>query len=118
MKNRVINDLLSHSGKHTHPRLILTGEDFARIRETDDPIYNASKAEVMRVADYFMDQPLLNYEIPDGIRLLAISRRALARTFNLGIAYQLTGEKKYAKRLLDEVKNVCNFKWMLNIWFP
>ena len=110
MKNRVINDLLSHSGKHTHPRLILTGEDFARIRETDDPIYNVSKAEVMRVADYFMDQPLLNYEIPDGIRLLAISRRALARTFNLGIAYQLTGEKKYAQRLLDEVKNVCSFK--------
>ena len=110
MKNRVINDLLSYSGKHTHPRLILTGEDFARIRETDDPIYNVSKAEVMRVADYFMNQPLLNYEIPDGIRLLAISRRALARTFNLGIAYQLTGEKKYAQRLLDEVKNVCSFK--------
>ena len=110
MKNRVINDVLAHSGKKVHPRLILTNEDFKRIREADDPVYNAAKAEVMRVADYFMDQPLLNYEIPDGIRLLAISRRALARTFNLGMAYRLTGEVKYARRLYDEIANVSGFK--------
>ena len=111
MKNRVISDVLSHSGKNVHPRLILTESDFKRIREAkDDPVYTAAKAEVMRVADYFMTQPLLNYEIPDGIRLLAISRRALARSFNLGMAYRLTGEVKYARRLYDEMANVCSFK--------
>ena len=110
MKNRVINDVISHSGKGTHPRLILTNEDFKRIRETDDPVYNAAKKEAFRVADYFMEQPLLEYEIPDGIRLLAISRRALARSFNLGMAYRLTGEVKYARRLYDEIANVCSFK--------
>ena len=110
MKNRVINDVLSHSGKKVHPRIILTPDDFKRIREGDDCVYNAAKAEVMRVADYFMDQPLLNYEIPDGIRLLAISRRMLARSFNLGMAYQLTGDKKYARRLYEEMKNVSSFK--------
>ena len=110
MKNRVINDVLAHSGKGKHPRLILTDTDFARIRESSDPVYNAAKAEVMRVADYYMTQPLLEYEIPDGIRLLAISRRALSRSFNLGMAYRLTGEVKYARRLYDEIDNVCRFK--------
>ena len=110
MKNRVISDVLAHSGKKVHPRLILTTEDFDRIRSADDPVYNAAKAEAMRVADYYMDQPLLEYEIPDGIRLLAISRRALSRSFNLGMAYRLTGEVKYARRLYDEIKNVCGFK--------
>ena len=110
MKNRVINDVLAHSGRYAHPRLILRKADFDRIRSTDDPVYNAAKAEVMRVADYFMTQPLLEYEIPDGIRLLAISRRALARSFNLGMAYRLTGEVKYARRLYDEIANVSSFK--------
>ena len=110
MKNRVINDVLAHSGKKVHPRLILTNEDFKRIRESDDPVYTAAKAEAMRVADYYMDQPLLNYEIPDGIRLLAISRRALSRSFNLGMAYRLTGEVKYARRLYEEIANVSSFK--------
>ena len=51
MKNRVISDVLAHSGKKVHPRLILTTEDFDRIRSGDDPVYNAAKAEAMRVAD-------------------------------------------------------------------
>ena len=110
MKNRVINDVLSHTGKGVHPRLILTGADFKRIREGNDPVYTLAKKEVMRVADYYLTQPLLEYEIPDGIRLLAISRRMLSRSFNLGIAYQLTGEAKYARRLYDEMANVCSFK--------
>ena len=110
MKNRVIDDVISHSGKGTHPRLILTGEDFERIRNGNDPVYNAAKASVMEKADYFMTQPLLEYEIPDGIRLLAISRRALARSFNLGMAYRITGDVKYARRLYDEIANVSSFK--------
>ena len=65
-----------------HPNtLTVPTEDFDRIRSADDPVDNAAKAEAMRVADYYMDQPLLEYEIPDGIRLLAISRRALSRSF-------------------------------------
>ena len=110
MKNRVISDVLAHSGKGVHPRLILTSEDFKRIKDGDDTVYNAAKKEAFRVADYYMNEPLLNYEIPDGIRLLAISRRMLSRSFNLGMAYQLSGDVKYARRLYDEMANVCAFK--------
>ena len=110
MKNRVISDVIAHSGKKVHPRLILTKDDFKRIKECEDSVYTPAKAEVIRVADYYMTQPLLNYEIPDGIRLLAISRRALSRSFNLGMAYQLTGDVKYARRLYEEIANVSGFK--------
>jgi hypothetical protein len=43
MKSRVIDDVIAHSGKKVHPRIFLTNEDFERIKNTDDPVYNAAK---------------------------------------------------------------------------
>ena len=110
MKNRVINDVLIHSGKKVHPRLILTASDFERIKNGNDPVYNAAKASALEMANYFMNEPVLEYNIPDGIRLLAVSRGVLARSFNLGMAYQITGEVKYARRLYEEIANAASFK--------
>lgn len=110
MKNRVIGDVLAFSGKGVHPRIILTESDFERIRNTDDPIYNAAKASMMAYADRYMREPALEYDIPDGIRLLTVSRGVLSRSLNLGMAYKLTGDKKYARRLYDELANAAAFK--------
>ena len=110
MKNRVINDVISHSGKHTHPRVILTKTDFKRIRESDDPIYVMGRKHVVEEAESFMDKPLLEYDIPDGIRLLAVSRAILTRTKNLAMAYQITGDKRYAERLYRELANAASYK--------
>ena len=96
MKNRVISDVISHSGLGGHPRIILTESDFDRIRTVDDPIYVAGRAYVISVADSLLDKPLLVYEIPDGIRLLQVSRDTLHASLHLGMAYRLTKEKKYA----------------------
>ena len=71
-KNRVISDVLSHSGKGVHPRLILTEADFERIRTVDDPVYNAAKACAIEWADEFLETEPLEYNIPDGIRLLDV----------------------------------------------
>ncbi len=110
MKNRVINDVIEHSGKGVHPRIILTGADFERIRATNDPIYEAAKASMFAYADRYMREPVLEYDIPDGIRLLDVSRGVLSRTLNLGMAYKLTGNVKYARRLYDELANAASFK--------
>lgn len=110
MKNRVITDVLSHTGKGVHPRLLLTDADFKRIRETSDPIYDAAKASMMVYAERYMNEPVLEYRIPDGIRLLEVSRGVLSRSLNLGMAYKLTGEVKYARRLYDELANAAAFK--------
>ena len=109
-KNRVIDDVLSHSGKHVHPRLILTEADFERIRVTDDPVYNAAKACAIEWADEFLGTEPLEYDIPDGIRLLAVSRGVLRRTKNLGMAYKITGDERYAERLWRELENAASFK--------
>ena len=110
MKNRVIDDVIAHSGKGAHPRLFLKEDDFKRIRETDDPVYNAAKDITLRIADMLMDKTPLEYDIPDGIRLLDVSRGVLARTLNLGMAYKITGEAKYARRLYEELANAASFK--------
>lgn len=110
MKNRVIEDVILHTGKGVHPRILLTNEDFDRIRQTSDPVYEAAKASMMAYAERYMREPVLNYEIPDGIRLLDVSRGVLSRTLNLGMAYKLTGEVKYARRLYDELANAASFK--------
>ncbi len=110
MKNRVINDVLSHTGKGVHPRLILTSQDFERIRNTSDPVYDAAKKDAIAMADKFMELPPLEYDIPDGIRLLAVSRGVLARSLNLATAYKLTLDVKYARRLYEELANAASFK--------
>ena len=110
MKNRVIDDVLRHTGKGVHPRLILKEEDFERIRNTDDPVYNAAKADAIAMADRFMETEPLEYDIPDGIRLLYVSRGVLRRVKNLAMAYKLTGDVKYARRVYAELANAASFK--------
>ena len=109
-KNRVIGDVLSHSGKHVHPRLILTEADFERIRTTDDPVYNAAKACAIEWADEFLETEPLEYNIPDGIRLLDVSRGVLRRVKNLAMAYKITGDERYAERTWREMAKAASFK--------
>ena len=110
MKNRVIDDVIAYSGKGTHPRIFLTQSDFDRIKNTADVVYDAAKKSVFEAADKFMNEPLLVYQIPDGIRLLQVSRDTLRRTMNLGMAYRLSGDKKYAERLYRELENAASYK--------
>lgn len=110
MKNRVIDDVIAYSGNKVHPRIILTKADFDRVRESDDPIYVAARINTIRMADGFLNTEPLAYDIPDGIRLLAVSRGVLVRTMNLGMAYQITRDTKYAERLYRELANAASFK--------
>ncbi len=110
MKNRVINDVISHSGYKIHPRIILKKDDFDRIRNSDDIVYVSAIEHTIKTADAFLDTEPLEYNIPDGIRLLQVSRGVLTRTKNLGMAYRITGDKKYAERLYRELANAATFK--------
>lgn len=110
MKKRVIDDVLAHSGKGVHPRIFLNEADFERIRTSSDPVYSIGRCYVIEVADKFLDAPLLVYRIPDGIRLLQVSRDTLRRSFYLGMAYRLTGDTRYAERLWRELENAAGYK--------
>ena len=110
MKNRVIDDVIRHSGKGVHPRIFLTAADFERIKASDDPVYEAAKKATFAEADGILEEPLLEYDIPDGIRLLFVARKMLNRTMNLGMAYKLSGDERYARRLYQELEKVASFK--------
>ncbi len=110
MMNNIIDSVIAHSGKQGHPRIMLTAEDFKRIGECDDPIYKEGMKNIFARIDRYMDGTLIPYDIPDGIRLLNSARYILERALELGMAYRVTGEARYAERLWRELENAADFK--------
>jgi len=98
-----------------HPFVLANEAQFARVKaelanpEGDDYIKKAA-AYALEQADAMLDVPPCEYVLPDGQRLLEVSREVLNRMITLGFAWQVTGEEKYARRAWDELEQVCNFK--------
>ncbi len=95
-----------------HPRLIVTADDFKRIathyRHSEK--FRAVADKLIANADKIVDEPPSKYEIPDGKRLLATSRRVLDRVQKLAVAYHLTHDKKYVNRAWAELDAARQFK--------
>lgn len=97
--------------KPQHPRLLATAEDFARLREQANAGEAANwLAQLRREADGLLKAPPSKYEIPDGKRLLATSRRVLDRTLTLGLVFRLQGDARHAQRLWSELEAASRFK--------
>lgn len=95
-----------------HPRLMARQEDFQKIKEAvqQDDRFKKWWQKVQANADKLLKEPPVKYELPDGVRLLEISRRALNRTQLLALAYQITGDAKYKDRLWVEMDAVTKFQ--------
>ena len=95
-----------------HPRLFLTKKREAEIKKTakDDKFLDHQVRELIGKADGMLKQNVSVYEIPDGKRLLAQSRRSLDRTSILAFAYRMTGREEYAAAARAEMLAVCRFK--------
>ncbi|MBE7049370.1 MAG: hypothetical protein E7394_01190 [Ruminococcaceae bacterium] len=113
----IIADVLSHSGQNVHPRLMLTENDFTRIKTVDDTVYKkgidgliaANRSKLSKNSDGTYVVPLCEYEIADGIRLLPVSREMLSRVTSLAMTYKLTGNDAYAERCYAELANAASF---------
>jgi hypothetical protein len=83
--------------KTQHPRIMATASDFAQLKETlkTDPQASKMAQAVIRQADDVLNKPLPMHVLPDGKRLLSTSRDVKNRMQTLGLAWQLTGDKKY-----------------------
>jgi len=97
-----------------HPRLIMTEEKFAAIRENlasdnPDPYYVALLKKVKAQADECLDKRASGYEIRDGVRLLYVSQEVKGKILALAITYNLTLEEKYAERAWLEMYNAACF---------
>ena len=94
-----------------HPRVQATAEDFARLREeckTNSYKANWKYYVIKRADEYVKNNIPVAYEVKNG-RLLEVSREVDRRMYALGMAYQLTGDKKYADRAWTDLKAVSEF---------
>ena len=107
---KIMADVRARYKKGEHPRLMLTAADFERFKKNrNEGAYKIMIDNVIKSADTFLDEPLCEYLIPDGIRLLGMSHKVESRTKNLAMAYRITGEQKYADRAIAEIKAACAF---------
>ena len=93
-----------------HPRLILTKEKVETLQDEvkTDPYKSKWFASVQQTADSILTQDILEYKISNS-RLLDVANSALNRMEYLGLVYQITKDKKYAERGIEELMAVCGF---------
>ncbi|MBI5768646.1 MAG: heparinase II/III family protein [Verrucomicrobia bacterium] len=94
----------------THPRLFLSSAGEAALKQqiAADPLWAKLAAGVTREADQQLrTKPVERVLI--GRRLLDKSRTALSRILHLGLAWRLTGDKKYLDRARAELLAVSAF---------
>ncbi len=98
--------------KKEHPRLLLTKAGFAELKQrvASDPQLKAWEVTLHKEAEEVLSQPPSKYEIPDGKRLLATSRRVLERVSLLAMMHRLHGDPKYADRAWRELDAAAQFK--------
>lgn len=94
-----------------HPRLYLNDAKIADIKAGIDSneLMADWYGDVIRTADGLLNSEPLIHELPDGVRLLSVSRAAKLRIENLAFAYLMTGNTEYAQKAYEEMANVCSF---------
>ena len=101
----------------THPRIMADAEDFARLREevkTDSYKKEFYEQILTRANEFAADTTdFLEYDVSAG-NLYACAEPAWEECFYLGLAYQLTGESKYAERCIKVMEKVCSY----SDWYP
>lgn len=99
------------SMKNVHPRIMTTEKRFDEISEEIKSDANMSKWYKKLIADSeaVLKQNHTYYYIPDGLRLLEMSRQLLRRSYTLSMAYRLTADERYLDYLWGEIDAVCNF---------
>jgi hypothetical protein len=135
------NEILARVRKD-HPRVMATSADFTALRQlrTQNTQYEAWYQKLRAAGEKTLAAPPSKYEIPDGLRLLATSRRVLERVSQLAMLYQLDGERRWAERAWSEMEAAANFPdwnprhfldtaemthafaigydWLYNVWTP
>ncbi|MGE3313154.1 MAG: hypothetical protein AB7O66_24580, partial [Limisphaerales bacterium] len=94
-----------------HPRLLATHADFERVRRDVVAVPQLTEwwSKIKPEADRILRTEPARYQIPDGLRLLGVSRTVLTRSYLLGLAWQITGDRVYADRLTRELTAVAAF---------
>jgi hypothetical protein len=104
------DDFLKHL-RREHPRLILLDEDLPRIKAfvSSDPRGKAWYENARRTAEALYARPVSEHQLPDGRRLLSVSREVLNRIYHWGFFYRMEGDRKWLDRAWQEIQAVVDF---------
>jgi len=94
-----------------HPRLMGTKEDFDRVKlqAKSDPELAGIINQLIAQADAKMSNAPVTYYYNDSYRTLNTAFQFTRQMEQFGLAYQLTGDKKYVDRAWLDIKSVCSF---------
>lgn len=110
----VVGLLKQQNPNNSHPRLFINdsmGVSQLRERVQYEP-YKTWASKIIYAAEENIseiDDDPIEYEIPDGVRLLSVSERTMRCVSNIAFAYLLTGDTKYSDEVADILMTVCNF---------
>jgi len=108
--NKVVN-LFGHDLAE-HPRLLFTAERESNIKqllEDGDSTLLKLHHLNLQVADELLAKAVQPLRYSSRKNLLGIARETFKRVTVLGTAYRLTGDQKYADKLVDNVLNICAY---------
>ena len=100
-----INELFSARSEGKHPRILADAEDFSRVRRlllTD----NYMQVWYERIYNYCvsqLDASVSVYTGEDGDSILDASRTASYRITWMAFVYQISGERRFAQRSVEEM---------------
>ncbi len=106
-----VDELFTARSWDQHPRILANSEDFNRIRKDleTDPYLQTWYARIYQYCVAQLAEPVVEYQIPDGVRLLGVSRLASYRITWMAFLYQINGEQRFAQRAVEELLQVCSF---------
>lgn len=98
---------------NVHPRIQANASDFGRLREAynnnTDAYITKWIDSLITEADSLLNKGTVTYGLTDGTRMASTGEKFQNRMYALGMAYQITGDEKYATRAYKELEAVSNF---------
>lgn len=95
-----------------HPRLLMTEKSFAAFKSRlKNDVELARRYQLLKNdAVQLLSEPPAKYEIPDGKRLLSVSRKVVWRIYTLALVYRVESDRRFLNRAWDELNNAARFK--------
>ena len=97
--------------KKTHPRLLVTGADFDRVKKLirENGLARRWYGKLRHEAREILGKPPVRYRLKEGEGLLEVSRTVLRRVYLLAFLQRLEGGERYVHRLWQELDAAAGF---------
>ena len=102
-------EIIEKNPDNQHPRLLVKAADVETLKQnmSENATMKAWADQIISEADSYIEAGKLEYDLPDGLRLLTISRKAWNRMLAYSVAHLLTDESKYVDAAWRDAEEIC-----------